>query len=77
MGEISEMMLDGTLCQFCGEYMGEGEGYPGTCWGCSNDGKPTAKRVKREGTPRVRPEGMTLSQWKKEKRRRKQAEANL
>ncbi len=34
MGEISEMMLDGTLCQFCGEYLGGEEGYPQACPGC-------------------------------------------
>ncbi len=31
MGEIAEMMLDGTLCECCGEYMGDGDGYPGYC----------------------------------------------
>lgn len=37
MGEISEMMLDGTMCQGCGEWLNEGEdgpGYPGYCSGC-------------------------------------------
>jgi hypothetical protein len=37
MGEIADMMLDGTLCQHCGEWMGEGrdgEGYPQCCDGC-------------------------------------------
>jgi len=48
MGEVSEMMLDGTLCQCCGVYMGltpdthvieecetwESCGYPQTCEDC-------------------------------------------
>lgn len=35
MGEISDMMLDGTLCQVCGEYIWcEDYGYPQTCQGC-------------------------------------------
>lgn len=34
MGEIAEMMLDGTLCQVCGEFMGDDCGYPRTCDGC-------------------------------------------
>jgi hypothetical protein len=34
MGEISEMILEGILCQGCGVYMGEGEGYPVTCPAC-------------------------------------------
>jgi hypothetical protein len=28
MGEIAEMMLDGTLDQYTGEYLGPGPGYP-------------------------------------------------
>lgn len=31
MGEIAEMMLDGTLCECCGCYIGDGEGYPRYC----------------------------------------------
>lgn len=34
MGEIAEMMLDGTLCSICGEYLGESEGFPMVCDGC-------------------------------------------
>lgn len=30
MGEISEMMLDGTLDMYTGEYIGEATGYPRT-----------------------------------------------
>lgn len=31
-GEIAEMMLDGTLCECCGEYIGDGDsGYPRYC----------------------------------------------
>lgn len=38
MGEISDMMLDGTLCVVCGEYLGEeGEGYPKQCAGCQEE----------------------------------------
>ena len=39
MGEIAEMMLDGTLCQQCGEFMGDECGYSRTCKGCSSDAK--------------------------------------
>jgi hypothetical protein len=32
MGEYAEMMLDGTCCAGCGEYMGGGSpGHPGYC----------------------------------------------
>lgn len=35
MGDISEMMLDGILCEGCGEYLGEGGGFPTRCAGCA------------------------------------------
>ena len=31
MGEIAEMMLDGTLCEGCGEFIGSDNGYPTYC----------------------------------------------
>ena len=31
MGEIADMMLDGTLCECCGEFIGEDLGFPGYC----------------------------------------------
>ena len=38
MGDISEMMLDGTLCQYCGivivDYDEEPCGYPQSCDEC-------------------------------------------
>ena len=35
MGEYAEMMLDGTCCSSCGEYLGGDEGYPVQCPSCS------------------------------------------
>lgn len=40
MGEIAEMMLDGTMCAGCGEWLHDGEdgdGYPGYCSSCAGD----------------------------------------
>jgi len=38
MGEIAEMMTDGTLCQVCGCELGSpGDGYPRTCSDCSEE----------------------------------------
>lgn len=34
MGEIADMMLDGTLCSGCGEYLGGDCGYVTLCEGC-------------------------------------------
>lgn len=31
MGEYAEMMLDGTCCEGCGEYLGDGDGFPAYC----------------------------------------------
>lgn len=39
MGEIAEMMLDGTLCESCGEFIGDGDGYPRKCGGCGGGGE--------------------------------------
>ena len=41
MGEIADMMLDGTMCQWCGEWLHGGEdgpGYPGLCASCARRG---------------------------------------
>lgn len=40
MGEIAEMMLDGTMCEGCGEFMdigGEPPGYPQRCAACGEE----------------------------------------
>ena len=58
MGDIAEMMLDGTLCQVCGAAMqdvGDGfeaPGYPRTCEDC----KP--KRRERGGKRGGRKDGV-------------------
>jgi hypothetical protein len=37
MGDIADAILDGDLCQVCGEYMEDGDGFPRTCAGCGGD----------------------------------------
>jgi len=37
MGEYADMMLDGTVCQHCGEYLGTDNGYPTSCAACEGD----------------------------------------
>ena len=34
MGEIADMILEGQMCQECGEFLGEGDGYPTYCSSC-------------------------------------------
>lgn len=44
MGEIAEMMLDGTLCEGCGVYLGDNNGFPSYCFSCSQDKKVNQKQ---------------------------------
>lgn len=42
MGEYAEMMLDGTCCSSCGEYLGSNNGYATQCSGCGSTGNRAA-----------------------------------
>ena len=43
MGEIADMVLDGTLCEICGVYLdGKSPGYPRRCGACENNDNPSA-----------------------------------
>ena len=47
MGEVAEMMLDGTLCAGCGVYLhGDGEGIPRHCEDCCDPVMPIMSRPK-------------------------------
>ena len=46
MGEIADMMLDGDLCEGCGEYMGGGSGYARRCYSCRASEKRNSRRSK-------------------------------
>ncbi len=37
MGEIADMMMEGQMCQGCGEIMGDGDGYPVFCDSCQEE----------------------------------------
>ncbi len=37
MGDVADMMLDGTLCMECGVYIGEPCDYPRKCEDCKED----------------------------------------
>lgn len=50
MGEIAEMMLDGTMCQGCGEWLCDGEdgaGFPGFCEACQPKERPRLAKAYR------------------------------
>lgn len=38
MGEAAELILEGIVCQICGEHMGDGVGYPISCDACGSEG---------------------------------------
>lgn len=49
MGEIAEMMLDGTMCQCCGVFLNsgeEGDGFPVYCSGCEPEEEPVTQKKK-------------------------------
>lgn len=35
MGKIAEMILDGTVCEWCECFIGEAVGYPRECFRCT------------------------------------------
>lgn len=43
MGDVADMMLDGTLCEGCGEYLGSDNGYPTYCGDCAKENKKQEK----------------------------------
>ncbi len=52
MGEIAEQMLDGSLCEGCGVYLGEAVGYPRRCHSCMKAQRADAVRPDRYARPR-------------------------
>ena len=59
MGEIADMMLEGQMCQGCGEILGQGDGYPVFCKGCQQemgiDQYGDKKTTTKDGGPINRP----------------------
>lgn len=37
MGELVDMILDGSLCEVCGEFMDDGREYPHKCPSCQKE----------------------------------------
>lgn len=48
MGELSDMVIDGVLCELCGVYIGDSVGYPRKCVNCAGTRKKRRKK-KRPG----------------------------
>lgn len=45
MGDVADMMLDGTLCEGCGVYLGDSVGYPRRCKHCQKYQRTDAART--------------------------------
>lgn len=39
MGDIAEMIIEGIICERCGNYLGEPVGFPRTCEECTEPPK--------------------------------------
>lgn len=46
MGEYAEMMLDGTCCCSCGEFLGDGDGFAVYCASCQPTENKQTKKIK-------------------------------
>jgi hypothetical protein len=49
MGDIADMMLDGTLCEGCGVFMGEAVDFPRLCRSCANERKADGRMIRGTG----------------------------
>lgn len=49
MGEYADYILNGDDCQYCGEYLGAGDGFPRTCSACAKDEKPANINLPTDG----------------------------
>lgn len=53
MGEVADSILDGDFCQECGEYMGEGDGYPRSCPACQRGNREQRAQRAALAAPKV------------------------
>ncbi len=44
MGEISDMIIEGELCNVCGGYIGDSCGFPRSCSDCKKESKKNKKK---------------------------------
>ena len=67
MGEVADMLIDGILCEGCGEYIGSAVGYPRRCSGCGGGGYDTTpadwKIKEGEKIEQLRSKGYTVQKF--------------
>ncbi len=61
MGEIAELMISGTLCEGCGDFIDAGNGYPRLCDDCEGGAVSSSKWSRIEDAKRGFNEAATLA----------------
>lgn len=51
MGEAADAILEGDDCQVCGMYIGGGDGFPRTCFGCRDEDDEQPRRKNHGNRP--------------------------
>lgn len=46
MGDMAEMMIDGTMCSVCGVYIGSDNDFPTMCDDCEKDSRQENRKAK-------------------------------
>lgn len=49
MGDVADMILDGTLCEGCGVFMGDECGFPRLCDDCAIERRKDGREVRSTG----------------------------
>lgn len=57
MGDWTDLMLDGVVCEVCGTYLGDPVGYPRSCTGCEDVRAASDDAAQSTSTDSVRPDG--------------------
>lgn len=53
MGEYADYILNGDDCQYCGEYLGDGDGFARACAACAGEERSRAPRKSRKPSKTV------------------------
>ncbi len=48
MGDMADMMLDGTMCSVCGSFIGSNNDYPTMCDECAKEAEKEQKKNKQK-----------------------------
>ena len=48
MGDVTDMIMEGILCEGCGDYMGDSVGYPRCCDECQKIRQAEKQKTKQQ-----------------------------